>query len=136
MRTLLLIAAALLPAAETKLPDELWIKCEMASATLCEIQGCRAIAPQISIYLASYEQHGKQDGYYYRCAKDGCAAYEPVVSRSGKYLIFALPNNGLIVRVSPGMAVTDVATLADAVLINRGRCEDSPPPILVSRPRK
>ena len=121
-------AAAQASAAE----PNIWRACTVDSVTVCSPAGCSAGKPSTWLYLASYENEGKREAFYYHCSADqrNCDTYTPVVHRSGAYLNFSLPQNGVISRLGPDDTVTDVATIMDTVLISRGKCLLEPPPII------
>ena len=116
-------------------PTNIFLKCEMASAVACEKDGCRVIPPKITTYMASYTSDSKSNGYYYRCTAEGCSTHKPVIATSGQFTIFSLPESGLVAKLGLQNEVTDIATLMDVVLINRGRCIKSPPPPIIGKIR-
>lgn len=60
---------------------------------------------------------------YQRCDDTGCDTYTPSVAYSGSFTNIALPNNGLLFKVSTDRHYVEVATLMDATIIYRGKCE-------------
>lgn len=129
----LAMIGALVAAGEASASEpNVWRACTIESVTICTPAGCVDGQPKIWVYLASYEDEGLRKAFYYRCGSDkrDCDTYTPIVHRSGAYVTFSLPQNGVVSRLGPNDMVTDVATLMDTVLISRGKCVPEPPPII------
>lgn len=128
----MIIAALAVTTQASAAEPNIWRACTVDSVTICTPSGCSPGKPSTWLYLASYEHEGKRETTYYRCNADrsDCDTYEPAVHRSGAYLNFSLPENGVVSRLGPDDTVTDVATIMDTVLISRGKCQLEPPPII------
>ena len=129
MKMLLIVAVALQAASITD-PDN-WQECQIESATLCGVGGCKPVTPTLKLFLGDYAgASGQRGGYYYRCRRGGLCDIvdDPWIGESAGYRAFVLRDRGVITRVGPDNKVTDVATIEDIVLISRGRCWKSARP--------
>lgn len=107
-----------------------WQECQVESATLCDLAGCRNVAPTLKLYLGDYaDAKGRRRGYYYRCRREGpCDKIQnPWIGQNADYRAFVVDRAGVIARVGPDSKLTDVATLNDTVLISRGSCWNAEP---------
>jgi len=130
MKRLTFIIAVALVAAPAPAANY-WQECQIETATLCGLEGCRNVEPTLKLYLGDYaNSKGKRHGYYRRCRRGrDCDIIEnPWIGTNADYRAFVLPEHGLISRVGANGKVTDVATLGDNVLISRGTCWNVKPP--------
>lgn len=101
--------------------------CKFKQTSVCEPTGCRQSKSPVWIYLTPSQQS------YYRCEGtgfDNCDRYQARVGASGNYRIFELPGRAGFAKVDAKLGVTEVMTLMDVVLINRGQCTSGPPPLV------
>lgn len=130
MKSAVLAAALALQASRPALGD-VQVQCQIETATLCGVEGCRNVAPTLTLYLGDYvDANGARNGYYYRCRRGGgCDIIDnPWIGDSGSYRAFVAREQGVISKLGSNAKVTDVATLEDKVLISRGSCWNFPRP--------
>lgn len=126
MSKLLLLAAL----ASSPTASDLSVKCEMTSMVVCDATSCRSAPSVVTTYMGAFGKKQKHR-YYYRCVgNEPCDQYTPLVTQSGQFINVSL-TNGAMAKIAPDMSVTDIATLGNTVIINRGICEGPYPPPLV-----
>ena len=106
-------------------------ECQIETVTLCDQAGCRGVEPTLKLYLGEYTaEDGRREGYYYRCRRaEYCDIIDnPWIAESGGYRAFVARERGVIAKIGPEDRITDIATIADRVLISRGRCWNAPRP--------
>lgn len=76
---------------------------------------------------------------YTRCTGDnggvleGCDEYPATFAASGDYLNVQVTGHSASLKIATDHHFIDVASLADFVVISRGQCEETPPPISFDR---
>jgi hypothetical protein len=126
--TMSVVASTALAAPTT---DYSW-DCRFTRTSVCDANGCRQTKNETWIYLTPSHQT------YYRCSGtgfDNCDRYNADISESGDYRIFELPGRAAFAKVDSKLLVTEVISLQDMVLINRGKCISGPPPLIRSDPQ-
>lgn len=109
-------------------------QCNFTQRTTCGPQSCAThpVLPTtgVWIYLTPSQQS------YMRCEGEGwdnCDQHNATITDSGEFKNFEIPGAAAFARVGPNLFVTEVVTVRDAVLINRGKCISAPPPMIRTR---
>lgn len=129
--------AAMAGAAQATAADRsIWRGCVIDSVQICTAKGCIAGRPAIWIYVASYQEKGRNEAFYLRCNADkgDCDDLTPIVNQSGSFVDFSLPDRGVISRLGPDDRLTDIATIMDTVVVSHGKCKNEAPPLVPDKP--
>jgi hypothetical protein len=119
MMRCLLVLAALAPAVTAAHAETL--RCEITSKFMCELTACQAAK------LGGYNLVDLDKNTIARCDRLGCDTYDAVVSASGAFLNVAVPDRGLMAKLSLSLdSFTEVVTLAGQVYVSFGRCGQMP----------
>ena len=139
MRSLCLLIIAFFTPSVAIAQAGIWKKCSVANSTLCGPTSCTSDRKaDISLYLGSYDKNGKPNGYYYRCkaALEGaCDIIEDYsfASEPQGYSAWSSKSHSSVTRMSGVGKMTDILSENEYVLISRGVCVDSAPPIITIR---
>ncbi len=107
-----------------------WQECQVETATLCDLRGCRNVEPTLKLFFGDYsDAKGRPRGYYKRCRRGGSCDFieNPWIGENDNYRAFVVPERGVSARIGADGKVTDVATLNNDVLISRGSCWSAKP---------
>lgn len=95
--------------------------CRPKSGQSCGRKSCVETEPKV------FARWTPAAGTYERCDADGsCQSFRPQISYSGSWTNIALPENGMLARVTASGEYTEVATIMDSVLVYHGQCERKP----------
>lgn len=60
---------------------------------------------------------------YQRCDRNGCDTHDAIVTVGpGAFTFVDLPGRGMMLKLGPGGAATEVVSLGNTVLVSQGRC--------------
>ena len=92
-------------------------RCDVKQKFLCNQTGCQSTAPTI------FSRIDTDQRTYSRCDQKGCDDYQAAISRSGDFMLIALPERGLLAKVSlSNGGFLEVATLGLDAYVSYGQC--------------
>lgn len=93
------------------------VSCEIHSKFSCSTARCDSVASSVANRI------DLERGTYSRCDSRGCDDYNAVISRSGDFLNIALPEHGMLAKVSTiDGGFLEVVTVGLSTLISSGTC--------------
>ena len=92
------------------------LTCKPVRVDACGRDGCKEGKPVVEV-------RWEPNGSYQRCDAKGCDSYQPKVSYSGIWTNIAIPENGMMARITADGQYMEVATLNDMALVYHGQCK-------------
>ena len=105
------------PASEATWANVSELLCKPSVLDICGPKECKPSEPKaFVVWKPSVNE-------YQRCDDSGCDTYAPRVAYSGSFTNIALPENGVLFKVSTDRNFVEIATMMDATFVYRGKCE-------------
>jgi hypothetical protein len=93
------------------------VRCVIQPKYSCSPEGCESVKPSVSIRI------DPERGTYSRCDFKGCDDYAAAISRSGDFVNVALPERGMLAKVSTSDGgFVEIVTLGLGTLVSYGTC--------------
>ena len=90
--------------------------CKPTRVEACTRKGCKEGKPVVEV-------RWEPNGLYQRCDAKGCDSYQPNVSYSGIWTNIAIPESGMMARITADGQYMEVATINDTALVYHGQCK-------------
>ncbi len=92
------------------------LTCKPTRLDACGREGCKEGKPVVEV-------RWEPKGSYQRCDAKDCDSYQPKVGYSGIWTNIAIPDNGMMARITADGQYMEVATLNDVALVYHGQCK-------------
>lgn len=93
------------------------LRCGVASKSVCDPAGCKAMQPTISNKIDVEKRS------FSRCEGSKCDDYEAFMTRSGQFLLIEVPGRSLTAKVEmTSLSFHEVASLGHQVFVSFGTC--------------
>ena len=93
------------------------VRCAIQAKYSCSPEGCEGVKPSVSSRI------DLERGTYSRCDTKGCEDYAAAISRSGDFANVALPERGMLAKVSMSDgAFVEIVTLGLGTLVSYDTC--------------
>lgn len=92
------------------------LTCKPTRVEACGREGCKEGKPVVEV-------RWEPSGTYQRCDTNGCDSYQPKVSYSGIWANIAIPESGMMARITADGQYMEVATINDTALVYHGQCK-------------
>lgn len=92
------------------------VKCQITQKYNCSSNSCENVVPTITSHIDT------KGSTYSRCDAKGCDDYRASVTKSGDFINIALPERGMLAKISIDNGFVEVATVGLTTLISYGVC--------------